>query len=284
MARSENRPSPATSSYWDDLLVAVARMVVAVLKLAVRIIWWSILFPMLSVPIVASVCAATYSHWWDGITSALLFTVALVGWRFGHPSSYHRLVTGRLWKRKRYLRIYRRRWASVMALHGLTALLDGKVLVPPLRKIRVDYSRDLLTVQMLIGQTAADWTAQSEALAHAFGAASVRVTPAAPGWLYITVNHSDMLAAPISPVDAGDSANLEQVRVGLDEDRGALEYSASWTPHAHRRCHRRWQGKRRVVNHRGGRSCYSFGSGRFVDCGPERRNGVWTWRGSLCAV
>jgi S-DNA-T family DNA segregation ATPase FtsK/SpoIIIE len=193
-------------------------MTLAIIKLAARIVWWSILFPMLSLPAVASACAAIYAHWWDGITSALLFTTILVGWRFGHPSSFRRLVSGRLWKRRRYFRIYRRRWASVTALHGLTAALDGVVLVPPLKKIKVGYSRDVLTVNMLIGQTVADWSAQSEALAHAFGAASIHVTSAGPGWLFITVHHTDMLAAAIPLAEPDGSTDLERIQVGFDED------------------------------------------------------------------
>jgi S-DNA-T family DNA segregation ATPase FtsK/SpoIIIE len=224
MARSVNQPAPP-SDPWDDLPVALARMVLATVKLAARTVWWSVLFPMFSLPVAASACAALYAHWWDGIVSALLFGTILVAWRFGHPSSYHRLVTGRLWKRRRYFRIYRRRWASVMALHGLTALLDGQVLVPPLKKIKVDFGRDLLTVQMLIGQTAADWSAQSEALAHAFGAGSVRITPATPGWIFITINHMDLLAAPVPLPIPDDVTDLNRVRVGLDED------GARWNIH-----------------------------------------------------
>lgn len=218
MARSVNQPAPTPGGPWDDLPVALARMVLAIITLAVRIVWWSILFPMLSLPAVASACAAIYAQWWDGITSALLFTTILVGWRFGHPSSFRRLVSGRLWKRRRYFRIYRRRWASVTALHGLTAALDGVVLVPPLKKIKVGYSHDLLTVHMLIGQTAGDWSAQSEALAHAFGAASIHVTPAGPGWLFITVHHTDRLTVTIPLAEPDDSTDLERIQVGFDED------------------------------------------------------------------
>jgi S-DNA-T family DNA segregation ATPase FtsK/SpoIIIE len=114
---------------------------------------------------------------------------------------------------------YRRPWAHLCALHGLTATLNDTVLVPALHQVRIGPSTDTVTVGMLYGQTVDDWAARSDALAHAFGALWVRTRALGPRWVALDVHHRDTLGDPIplSIPAADDSVDLEQIAVGVTE-------------------------------------------------------------------
>jgi hypothetical protein len=75
----------------------------------------------------------------------------------------------RLWWR------YRRRWAVVMADHGLTAEAAGVVSVPGIVSVRTREGADVVTVRMLPGQSAGQWHDASASLAEEFGATDARV-------------------------------------------------------------------------------------------------------------
>ena len=179
------------------------------LKAAASVLWWAVLFPMFSLPVAG--CGALWRvAGWPAATAAAGWCVlCLLAWRLGAPRSWHRWVSGRIWRRWRRWRIYRRPWATTCALHGLTTTLDDRVLVPVLRSVRIGFVTDTITVRMLRGQSAVDWEHQSDALAHAFGARNVQVRANRPGQLSLQVQHGDSLAAPIPvpaptvPVDLG---------------------------------------------------------------------------------
>lgn len=200
MVRSETKqPAPPGSS--DDMFVAVVETLIraafAVVRLEWRMLCWTAAFPMLSGPVVLTAWADVVGGHLAGGAVGVAFAMMLVGWRLARPRSFHRWVSGRIWKRWRRWATYRHPWPELCALHGLTVVLNDKVLVPRLHKVKIGYVTDVLTVRMLYGQTVGDWQATSDALAHAFGAIGVRVRPVKPGWIAVDVHHTDRLAAPI---------------------------------------------------------------------------------------
>lgn len=224
MVRSEPAKTGSTpSNAGDEVATAVidglAQLVLASAKTAWLLTRWAVAFPMLSLPLLAALDLGLVDGWPAGAVTGAGFTLILVGWRLTGPRSFHRLVSGRVWKRWRRWSVYRRPWAETCALHGLAAPLNDDVLVPRLRRARVGYVVDQLTVRMLPGQTVTDWQTQGEALAHSFGALAVRVRLVKPGWIAIEVQHTDTLATPIPvpPVLPEDRVDLMALPIGETE-------------------------------------------------------------------
>lgn len=224
MVRSEPaKTGPTPSSAGDEVATAVIDGLVQLLLALVKAAWmltrWAVAFPMLSLPMLAALDLGVVDGWAAGALTGGGSVLLLAGWRLTGPGSFHRLVSGRVWKRWRRWSVYRRPWAQTCALHGLAAPLNDDVLVPRLRRARVGYVVDVLTVRMLPGQTVTDWQAQGEALAHSFGALAVRVRPLKPSWIAVEMQHTDTLAIPI-PVPAvlrDDPVDLTRLPIGVTE-------------------------------------------------------------------
>jgi DNA segregation ATPase FtsK/SpoIIIE, S-DNA-T family len=222
MVRSESPPKPGPPQPGDGL-VAVVELAVKLIwvgfKLKFRLIVWAVLFPMLSLPILLTVAAEEQGGSLAATAVGVASLMALGGWRLRHPGSFHRLVSGRIWKRWRRWRTYRQPWRHLCAMHGLTVVLNDQVSVPKLHRVRVGYVSDAVTVRMLYGQSIEDWQRVSDALGHAFGAMSVRVRSLKPGWAVIDVHRSDALASvvplPITPCSEG--IGVEALTAGVTE-------------------------------------------------------------------
>ena len=175
MVRSETRQRYETALPSD----VFEQVVWAVLSGLSRLLWmllrWVLLFPVISVPLVACGFAAYRLGWVSGTWCFALFLVLLLLWRLALPRSFRRWVSRRIWVRWRAWSAYREQWASVCALHGLTSQLNDSALVPALQRLVIGDAVDVLTVRMLAGPSTTDWQRQAEALAHAFGASLVRV-------------------------------------------------------------------------------------------------------------
>ena len=52
---------------------------------------------------------------------------------------------------------YTRRWESVCTLHGLTANLGERRLVPVLRSVQIGQHTDVLELRVVTSQSVADW-------------------------------------------------------------------------------------------------------------------------------
>ncbi|MGO2746520.1 FtsK/SpoIIIE domain-containing protein [Microbacterium sp.] len=212
---------PANSSNDDSLveivIVAALRLTWFVTRRVLLLGWWAILFPMLSLPALTAVYVLIVHGWASALAVVAVTIVVLVLWRLVWPGSFRHLVSFRIWTRRRRHRVYRHPWAAVCALHGLTTPLDGQPVIPRLRKIRIGYAADELLVQLIPGQTVADWAGQSDAFAHSFGANTVNVTAAGPGRVLITVHHADSLAEPIRVSAPSELVDLEAVPVGVTE-------------------------------------------------------------------
>lgn len=211
MVRSEAR-RPSGSGRGPVGTVAGEVTVLAVwdvLKGVALLVWWGVLFPMLSLPAAGCAWLGWAYGWPAAATAAGISILVLFCWRVFAPGSWRRWVSGRMWKRLRRWWIYRRPWAATCALHGLSAMLNERVLVPSLGSVRIGFVTDTITVRLLRGQSVTDWEHQCDALAHAFGATSVQVRSERPGRVLLHVHHHDSLAAlipvpaPVEPVDLG---------------------------------------------------------------------------------
>ncbi len=220
--RSETR-QPSAPGPGDDIfevvILGLFSACTAFAKLVLRLAWWGALFPMISIPAAAIIWAGARYGPAPGAVAAGVFVALLAGWRMAAACSFRHVVSGRLAKVRRLRRVYQKPWRHLCALHGLTVVLNEQVLVPRLHKVKVGEVSDVVTVQMLYGQTVADWQRNSDALAHAFGALGVRVRAAKPGWVTIDVHHTDVLAEPI-PVPFPkhrDTVDAERLQVGATE-------------------------------------------------------------------
>lgn len=218
MVRSESPHSAAAGDgVAEALLLFAADVVVKAARAAWMLMCWAVAFPMFSVPVLICLSLDGRYGWPAAVTAGVGFGLLLAGWRLTDPASFRRWVTGRIRARWRRWRVYRAPWRTICALHGLTATLDDQVLVPRLRKVTIGAVSDLLTVRMLTGQTVPDWQTQAEALAHAFGALAVRIRPAKPGWVWLEVQHTDPLAAPVPLRVPVEPVDLDHVTVGVSE-------------------------------------------------------------------
>jgi len=116
---------------------------------------------------------------------------------------------------------YRRTWESICTLHGVTARLGERILVPALRSVRIGNHVDVLMVRVVAGQSINDWQKRGDALAAAWRAERLTIRATTPGELRIIISRGDALAQPISflmPTRA-TTFNLGAVRVGITEMR-----------------------------------------------------------------
>jgi S-DNA-T family DNA segregation ATPase FtsK/SpoIIIE len=150
-----------------------------------------------------------------------VLSVAYVVWAWVDAGSFRGWVTEPVRRRWLTWSRYTRTWESVCTLHGLTATLGERTLVPTLQSVRIGKTTDVLAVRIVTGQSLADWQKQSEALAAAWRADRLTIASTAPGEVKITLMRGDVLAEPIAlpvptattPVDVGS------VRVGITETR-----------------------------------------------------------------
>lgn len=212
------KPPSGTPTVMDDLGNAVFyTLEMTVLGLA-HLLWWAVLFPMISLPL----AGAGALWWWQGWPYALgaaAFSVAAwVWWWAWWPRSWRRWVWGRMTSRYLSWKRYKRRWQTLTAIHGLTKILDNGVQTPSLVKITIGDTADELVVKLVGGQTVAMWAKQSDALRHAFGAVGVRVRNAESGFVRLQVIHTDRLIDPIPlPRIVPKTVDLEALTIGLTE-------------------------------------------------------------------
>jgi S-DNA-T family DNA segregation ATPase FtsK/SpoIIIE len=155
---------------------------------------------------------------WLGLV-ALVVSLALVLalWRWRFRSSFGRFIAGparsqwRAWH-------YRRHWAAVMTIGRLAPVYQGRLLLPVLGKVQATPCTDRVAVRLVSGQSAADYAARADNLAHGFSALVCRVRTARPGGLILEFVRRDALAAPIPALPVHPHVDLRAVSVGVRED------------------------------------------------------------------
>jgi S-DNA-T family DNA segregation ATPase FtsK/SpoIIIE len=200
----------------------IATIVVVLAKGVAVLAWWSVLFPMLSIPTLASIWIGFHYGPVFGLVVATVSVLALAAWWQLSPKSFQQWVTQPIRTRWRIWWVYRNRWTAICTLHGLTAKLDERTLVPALCSVTLGTTSDVLVVRILTGQSVADWQNRSAALAEALRARRVTIRSIKPGAISITAHHDDALATPIRlPRPATDTTvDPSSVRAGVT-DTGA---------------------------------------------------------------
>ncbi|MGH3368494.1 MAG: hypothetical protein ACRDPR_00690 [Nocardioidaceae bacterium] len=94
--RSEPKAPPAGDAPEDILVAVVIGLVHALLQIArsaLLIGWWSVLFPMLSVPVALTVWSGVALGSVEAVVVGSVSAVALAGWRLRAPASFRCLVS-----------------------------------------------------------------------------------------------------------------------------------------------------------------------------------------------
>ncbi|KEF99085.1 MULTISPECIES: FtsK/SpoIIIE domain-containing protein [Mycobacterium] len=219
MPNTSNPKNRNTNQSSDDEWIG--ELIWSLAKAAGYLLWWAILFPALSIPAILATWVAIAHGARAGLLTAALATAAYTGWAIVEPSSFSAWVTNPV--RHRFLSWWRygRTWESVCTLHGLTARLGDRTLVPALRSVEIGSHSDVLTLRVVAGQSINDWQKRGDALAAAWRAERVTIRATTPGELRMIISRGDVLAQPISlpmPTRA-TPVNLAAVRVGITETR-----------------------------------------------------------------
>jgi S-DNA-T family DNA segregation ATPase FtsK/SpoIIIE len=215
---SNSKNTNNTESNNDDWF---GDLVTSLFTAAGYLLWWAVLFPAISFPIIASLALGITHGPRAGLICAIVCSVGYVGWGWLDPASFRGWVTEPVRRRWLTWSRYTRTWESTCALHGLTATLRERTLTPTLRTVTIGRTTDVLAVRIVTGQSLADWHKQSDALAAAWRADRITITATAPGELRITLMRGDVLATPTAlpmPTPA-TPVNLAGVRVGITETR-----------------------------------------------------------------
>ncbi|ADG98413.1 cell division FtsK/SpoIIIE [Segniliparus rotundus DSM 44985] len=213
MANNQNNKSKEQSAgdaLFEDVLTALFHALFYLLK-------WAVLFPAISAPVILSLVVDFEYGVQFGAVTAWVLLCAYTAWGVLHPVSFRSLIWWPVVVRYRKWSRYERRWAVVTEMSGLTAKLDGKMIVPKLRRIAIAKTVDTLTVGLLAGQSVADWQRQSDALGHTFGASRLLIRSTRPGEILIQVHRADLLAKPVPVPAPQQTPDLAVLPVGVTE-------------------------------------------------------------------
>jgi len=216
---TSNKKNTTNSGSGDDDWFG--ELVMSLFTASGYVLWWAVLFPAISVPIIASLVLAISHGPRVGLICAIVCSAGYAGWAWLQPGSFRAWVTEPVRRRWLTWSRYTRTWESTCTLHGLTATLGGRTLTPTLRTVTIGKTTDVLAVRIVTGQSVADWHKQSDALAAAWRADRISITATSPGELRITLMRADVLAEPIVlPMPApATPVDLALVRVGITETR-----------------------------------------------------------------
>jgi S-DNA-T family DNA segregation ATPase FtsK/SpoIIIE len=155
---------------------------------------------------------------WPGLVAlAASVTVVLGMWRWARPVSFARwIATPARGKRRAWF--YRRRWAAVMTIGGLAPLYQGRILLPVLGKVASTRYTDRVQVRLVSGQSATDFAARADNLAHGFGAMLCRVRTARSGAVLLEFVRRDALAQVVPALPIHPQPDLRALPVGRRED------------------------------------------------------------------
>lgn len=205
-------PAPVKSSpWWWSLTKALVLALVAGL-------WYALSHPVLTVATVATLVLLAQSGPLAVALTWVAAGAALMVLRHLHPASFG-FITFRATAFVRGGFTYRRRWAQVMHLSGLTTTLGaGTRYAPQIVRLRVDEHTDRVRVKLLPGQTPDVFESKADELAHAFGAQGCRIRVDKPGVIWLDFARRDALAAVVPALDPAELVNLEALPIGVREN------------------------------------------------------------------
>jgi len=215
-----NNPDPFAVPVWRSPVYHTPGWVISIVQIA-RLAWAVLRFAARH-PVLAAVAVVLGAAWhqfgWPGpVALVLAVAAALALWRRWPPSSFTRFVTrpalGK-WRRWHYAR----HWAAVMTISRLAPLYQGRVLVPVLGRVTSTRYTDRVPVRLVSGQSAADFAARADNLAHGFGVLLCRIRAARPGYIVLELVRRDALTAIIPALPVPGSCDLRALPVGRQED------------------------------------------------------------------
>ena len=174
------------------------------------------------------------------LVTSVVFIAAYVAWAWGDTKSFDAWVAAPV--RRRWLTWWRytRRWESVCTLHGLTANLGERHLVPVLRSVQIGQHTDVLELRVVTSQSVADWQKRTEALAAAWRADRLVVRAITPGEA-ASDSHARRRPGATRRTpgrETGHHGGLGGRAGGGDRDPRMVACPAARAPCADRRCHR----------------------------------------------
>jgi DNA segregation ATPase FtsK/SpoIIIE, S-DNA-T family len=213
-------PDPFAVPAWRSPVYRTPLWIVAIVH-ATRLLYRLVRFGFRH-PVLVPAAAIGVLMWriigWPGLTVLTASIAAvLVLWRWRLPSSFSRFIgtpargQWRAWH-------YRRRWAAVLTIGRLAPAYQGRVLLPVLGKVSATAFTDRVRVRLVSGQSAADFAARADNLAHGFGAMLCRIRSASPGALVLEFVRRDALAAIIPALAITARVDLRALAVGRRED------------------------------------------------------------------
>ncbi|WP_063053019.1 hypothetical protein [Nocardia arthritidis] len=160
-------------------------------------LWWLLLLPVVSVPIVLTCVAGAFYGPIAALVVTGLSAAGIIAWRIQRPEMFERWVTRRA--RARFLTWfrYRRRWAKLMRACHLSIDRGDRTFIPRLLEVQIGPTTDRVRVRMLDGHCPADFENRVSHLAHAFGALDCRATITGPGTVELAFRRSDSLAETV---------------------------------------------------------------------------------------
>jgi DNA segregation ATPase FtsK/SpoIIIE, S-DNA-T family len=213
-------PDPFAVPAWRSPVYRTPLWIVAIVhfvRLIVRLVRFLFRHPVLVSAAVLAVVMWRVVGWLGLVLLAVSIAAALMVWRWQFPASFSRLVAVPVRSQWRAWH-YRRRWAAVMTIGRLAPVYQGRVLLPVLGKVSATAFTDRVPVRLVSGQSAADFAARADNLAHGFGAILCRIRSASPGGLVLEFVRRDALAAIIPALAITARADLRALPVGRRED------------------------------------------------------------------
>jgi S-DNA-T family DNA segregation ATPase FtsK/SpoIIIE len=213
-------PDPFAIPAWRSPIYRTPGWIVAIVQLA-RLVWRLARF-LARHPLADTIAAALVLAWvylgWPAVAGLVIGPVVLLAvWRWRWPASFTRYVAAPARSRWRAWH-YRRRWPAVMAIGKLAVVYQGRLLLPVLGKVTSTGYVDRVAVTLVSGQSAADFAARADNLAHGFGALLCRIRSARPGAVVLELVRRDALAAIIPALPIGAHVDLRSLPVGRRED------------------------------------------------------------------
>ncbi len=151
---SNNKNTNNSQSNDDDW---ITDLILSLFKAAGYLFWWAVLFPAITIPIIASVAILVTHGPRPGLIIGIGFAAAYAGWAWLDPRSFRGWVVEPVRRRWLTWSRYTRTWESVCTLHGLTARLGERALVPTLRSVHIGQTTDVLALRVVTGHSLTDW-------------------------------------------------------------------------------------------------------------------------------
>jgi S-DNA-T family DNA segregation ATPase FtsK/SpoIIIE len=215
-----NNPDPFAVPVWRSPVFHTPGWIIALVQL-LRLLRTVILLlarhPLLD--LTAVVLAVTYAELgWAAVLGLVLTAAAVLAvWCWQWHGSFCRFIARPVrgkWRRWHY----QRHWAAVMTIGRLAPMYRGRLLLPVLGKVSSTGYTDRVAVRLVSGQSAADFAARADNLAHGFGAVLCRVRTGRPGSVVLELVRRDALAAIIPALTIPDHTDLRALPVGRRED------------------------------------------------------------------